>query len=137
MRRNLYVILPSLSLHGSHLSTFLPDLQDIQGILLLYLHHGSSQLYPFIEILKYLLLYRPNLLLLIDPAAISANAIISLNGVFPMTAIDPGQAVLVLPKISDFLILLSSIITESNFQLFYFSMKVIDDILVLTDVQRN
>jgi hypothetical protein len=57
------------------LSTFLPHLQHIQSILLLYLHHGPPQLYPLVEVLENLFLDGSDILFFVDSSARRADSI--------------------------------------------------------------
>lgn len=72
------IVLPALvSLHEGDLSTFLPHLQHVHCVLFFDLHHGSSELDPFVEVFKDLLLDGLDIFFLVDSSTIRADSILT------------------------------------------------------------
>lgn len=74
------------------------------------------------------------LLLLVDSAAIGAHTVPAYCVLTAMTTLNARKFVLVLEVLA---VLEASIVAESDLQFFNLSVKVIDDILVLADMQGH
>ena len=85
-----------------YFSTFFSHLQDIESVLFFNLHHGSSQLDSFIKVFEDLFFDGPDILFLIDSAAISADSIIGGSWILPMPALYSRQLIPVLDVLSVF-----------------------------------
>ena len=94
--------------------------------MLLNLHQDASQLYPFVEVLKYLLLYSFYFLRLFDSTAVTDLSL------FPDV---------VVPCMNGhnlrFNFTAAAFVLQLKFELFYFLPEVVDDVFVLTDMDGN
>jgi hypothetical protein len=90
-------LLPALyALQHGHLSILLAHLEDVEGVLLLDLHHGTSQLDAFVEVLENLLLDSLHLLLLVNPAAIGTDTVTSHGILGTMATLNSWQLITVI-----------------------------------------
>lgn len=84
-----------------------------------------------VKVLENLLFNGFDVLLLIYSAAVAANAVTA-DQTLSMSTLYSGQFVLVIDILSQ---LQSPAIIESDFELFYFAMEIIDDVFILADVE--
>lgn len=132
LSHHLCILVPSLYFFQLlNLTTFLADLQHVHRILLLYFHHGTSQLNALVEVLEDMLLDELNFLFLIDASALVTKTINTDPGTVTPT-VYARQFILVLRMLLE---LIASVIVESYFELLDLSMQVIDNVFVLTDMQ--
>lgn len=106
---NLLALLSALALLQEHdVALLFPNLQDVEGVLFLNLHHSPPQLDPLIKVLKYLLLDYLHLLFLVHPSArlttpADVDRVLSRSpvartacGQHSMPALNPWQSILIL-----------------------------------------
>lgn len=116
---------------------FFSYLQDIQCVLLLDFHHGSSELDSLVEILENLFFDTFHVLFFIDSAT-NAAATICIYCVFraAMSTLNSWQFVFVFDEILSELER-GAFFAEFEFELFDFSVKIINDIFVFADMERH
>lgn len=74
---DLDIVLPTfIFLHEGNLTAFLSHFQNVEGVLLLDLHHGSSELNPLVEVLENLLFYGLDVFFLVYSPTVSTNSIL-------------------------------------------------------------
>ena len=135
LRRSLRLLPVLVPLQDGDLPVLLTHLQDVEGVLLLDLHHGPPQLDALVEVLEYLLLDRLHLLLLVNAPAVGAHPIAAHRGLRPVATVNSGQFIAVV-----FIAGRSvgrAVVGEAHFEFLDFPVEVVDDVFVLTDVQRH
>ena len=135
LRRSLRLLPVLIPLQDGDLPVLLTHLQNVQRVLLLDLHHRPPQLYALVEILEYLLLDRLHLLLLVNTSAVAAHPIAPHRRLRPVATVDSGQFIAVVLIVGRSVG--RAVVGEAHFKLFDFSVEVVDDVFVLTDVQRH
>lgn len=81
-----------------------------------------------------MLFYRPNIFFFIDSTAVGTNPIPTNGIIFAMPALDSGEFIFIFVILS---VLESSVLAEPDFKFLNLTVKIIDNIFILADVQSD